>query len=73
MNLYSPLQASPTDPVSPNILLNVTLADLHQLIVDTIYATRDKLLPIYMKVEEAGIITKKEVYPRLGIGGRLQC
>ena len=35
MNLYSLLQASASDPVSPNILLNVTLADLHQLVVDT--------------------------------------
>ena len=29
MNLYSLLQASATDPISTNILLNVTLADLH--------------------------------------------
>ena len=70
MNLYSLLQASATDPVSPNILLNVTLADLHQLVVDTIDATREKLLPIYMKMksEEDRLLTKKEVCSQLGIG-----
>ena len=68
LNLYSLLQASATDPVSPNILLNVTLADLHQLVVDTIDATREKLLPIYMKSEEDRLLTKKEVCSQLGIG-----
>ena len=29
MNLYSLLQTSASDPVSPNVLLNVSLADLH--------------------------------------------
>ena len=68
MNVYSLLQASATDPVSPNILLNVTLADLHQLVVDTIDATREKLLSIYMKSEEDRLLTKKEVCSQLGIG-----
>ena len=58
MNLYSLLQASATDPVSPNIFINVTLADLYQLVVDTIDATREKLLPIYMKSEEDRLLTK---------------
>lgn len=67
MNLYSLLQASATDPVSPNILLNVTLADLHQLVVDTIDATRDRLLPLLMKAEEDRLLTKAEVCAKLGI------
>ena len=45
MNLYNLLQASLSDPNSPNILLTVSLADLHQLVVDTIDATRERLLP----------------------------
>ena len=68
MNLYNLLQASLSDPNSPNILLTVTLADLHQLVVDTIDATRDRLLPIFMKAEEDRLLTKKEVCAQLGIG-----
>ena len=47
MNLYNLLQASLSDPNSPNILLTVSLSDLHQLVVDTIDATRDRLLPLF--------------------------
>lgn len=68
MNLYNLLQASLSDPNSPNILLTVTLADLHQLVVDTIDATRDRLLPLFMKAEEDRLLTKKEVCAQLGIG-----
>lgn len=68
MNLYSLLQATLSDPNSPNIVLNVTLADLHQLVVDTIDATRERLLPLYMKAEEDRLLTKKEVCVQLGIG-----
>ncbi|WP_300776490.1 helix-turn-helix domain-containing protein [uncultured Akkermansia sp.] len=68
MNLYTLLQATLSDPSSPNIVLNVTLADLHQLVVDTIDATRERLLPILMKAEEDRLLTKKEVYAQLGIG-----
>lgn len=68
MNLYNLLQASLSDPNSPNILLTVTLADLHQLVVDTIDATRDRFLPLFMKAEEDRLLTKKEVCAQLGIG-----
>lgn len=68
MNLYTLLQATLSDPDSPNIVLNVTLADLHQLVVDTIDATRERLLPLYMKAEEDRLLTKKEVCAQLGIG-----
>lgn len=67
MNLYTLLQATLSDPNSPNIVLNVTLADLHQLMVDTIDATRERLLPLYMKAEEDRLLTKKEVCAQLGI------
>ena len=67
MNLYSLLQASLSDPNSPNILLTVSLSDLHQLVVDTIDATRDRLLPLLMKVEEDRLLTKAEVCAKLGI------
>ena len=67
MNLFQLLQATLSDPSSPNIVLNVTLADLHQLMVDTIDATRDRLLPLYMKAEEDRLLTKKEVCAQLGI------
>lgn len=67
MNLYTLLQATLSDPDSPNIVLNVTLADLHQLVVDTIDATRERLLPLYMKAEEDRLLTKKEVCAQLGI------
>ena len=68
LNLYFLLQASASDPISPNLLLNVILADLHQLVVDTIDATRERVLPIYMKSEEDHLLTKKEVFSQLGIG-----
>lgn len=68
MNLYNLLQVSLSDPNSPNILLTVSLADLHQLVVDTIDATRERLLPIFMKAEEDRLLTKKEVCAQLGIG-----
>ena len=38
------------------------------LVVDTIDATREKLLPIYMKSVEDRLLTKKEVCLQLGIG-----
>lgn len=68
MNLYNLLQASLSDPNSPNILITVSLSDLHQLVVDTIDATRDRLLPLFMKAEEDRLLTKKEVCAQLGIG-----
>lgn len=67
MNLYNLLQASLSDPNSPNILLTVSLADLHQLVVDTIDATRERLLPLYMEAEQDRSSTKKEVAERLGV------
>lgn len=67
MNLYNLLQASLSDPNSPNILLTVTLADLHQLVVDTIDATREQLLPLLMKSEDERLLTKEEVCDKLGI------
>lgn len=67
MNLYNLLQASLSDPNSPNILLTVSLSDLHQLMVDTIDATRDRLLPLFMKAEEDRLLTKAEVCAKLGI------
>ena len=67
MNLYNLLQASLSDPNSPNILLTVSLSDLHQLVVDTIDATRDRLPPLFMKAEEDRLLTKAEVCAKLGI------
>ena len=67
MNLYNLLQASLSDPNSPNILLTVSLSDLHQFVVDTIDATRDRLLPLFMKAEEDRLLTKAEVCAKLGI------
>ena len=67
MNLYNLLQASLSDPNSPNILLTVSLSALHQLVVDTIDATRDRLLPLFMKAEEDRLLTKAEVCAKLGI------
>lgn len=67
LNLFDLLQASTSDPDSPNILLTVSLADLHQLVVDTIESTRERLLPIFMKQEEDRLLTKKEVCAKLGI------
>ena len=69
MNLYSLLQASASDPISPNILLNVTLADLHQLVVDTIEATRDRLLPVLIEQEnQKGLLKREEAMKLLGVG-----
>lgn len=68
MNLYNRLQASFSDPNSPNILLTVSLSDLHQLVVDTIDATRDRLLSLFIKADEDRLLTKKEVCAQLGIG-----
>lgn len=68
MNLYSLLQAAESDPSAPNILVSVPLADLRQLVIDTIDATRERLLPLFMKAEEDRLLTKKEVCVQLGIG-----
>ena len=68
MNLYSLLQAAESDPSAPNILVSVPLADLRQLVIDTIDATREHLLPLFMKAEEDRLLTKKEVCVQLGIG-----
>ena len=67
MDLYSLLQNTQNSPDAPCINISVSLADLHQLVVDTIDATRDRLLPLFMKAEEDRLLTKKEVCARLGI------
>lgn len=68
VNLYNLLQASLSDPNSPSIHLTVSLADLHQLVVDTIDATRERLLPLFMKASEDRLLSKDEVAKQLGIG-----
>ncbi len=68
VNLYNLLQASLSDSNSPSILLTVSLADLHQLVVDTIDATRERLLPLFMKASEDRLLSKDEVAKQLGIG-----
>ena len=68
MNLYNLIKASLSDSNSPNILLTVSLADLHQLMVDTIDATRERLLPLFMKASEDRLLSKEEVAKQLGIG-----
>ena len=68
VNLYNLLKASLSDPNSPSILLTVSLADLHQLVVDTIDATRERLLPLFMKASEDRLLSKEEVAKQLGIG-----
>lgn len=68
VNLYNLLKASLSDSNSPNILLTVSLADLHQLMVDTIDATRERLLPLFMKASEDRLLSKEEVAKQLGIG-----
>lgn len=68
MNLYNLLKASLSDSNSPNILLTVSLADLHQLMVDTIDATRERLLPLFIKASEDRLLSKDEVAKQLGIG-----
>ncbi len=67
LSLFEILQAYTTDPGSPNILLTVSLTDLHQLVVDTIDATRERLLPLYMEAEKDKALTKKEVADQLGV------
>ncbi len=68
VNLYNLLQASLSDSNSSSILLTVSLADLHQLVVDTIDATRERLLPLFMKASEDRLLSKDEVAKQLGIG-----
>ena len=68
VNLYNLLQASLSDSNSPSILLTVSLADLHQLVVDTIDATRERLLPLFMNASEDCLLSKDEVAKQLGIG-----
>ncbi len=68
VNLYNLIKASLSDSNSPNILLTVSLADLHQLMVDTIDATRERLLPLFMKASEDRLLSKEEVAKQLGIG-----
>lgn len=68
MNLYNLLKASLSDSNSPNILLTVSLADLHQLMVDTIDATRERPLPLFIKASEDRLLSKEEVAKQLGIG-----
>ena len=68
VNLYNLLQASLSDSNSPSILLTVSLTDLHQLVVDTIDATRERLLPLFMKASEDRLLSKDEVAKQLGIG-----
>lgn len=65
--MYSLLDSLSRDANAPNIVLNVTLADLRQLMVDTIDAMRERLLSIFMKAEEDKLLTPKEVSDRLGI------
>ena len=59
VNLYNLIKASLSDSNSPNILLTVSLADLHQLMVDTIDATRERLLPLFMKASEDRLLSKE--------------
>lgn len=66
-SLYDLLQVSLSDPDSPNILLTVHLSDLHQLVVDTIEATRERLLPIFMEAEKDKPLTKKQAAEQLGV------
>ena len=68
VNLYNLIKASLSDSNSPNILPTVSLADLHQLMVDTIDATRERLLPLFMKASEDRLLSKEEVAKQLGIG-----
>lgn len=66
--LYTLLESLKSDSSAPNIVLTVTLADLHQLVVDTIDATRERLLPLLIKANEERYLTPKEVAKQLGIG-----
>ena len=67
LSLYDLLQVSSSDHDSPNILLTVHLSDLHQLVVDTIEATRERLLPIFMEAEKDKPLTKKQAAEQLGV------
>lgn len=67
LSLFEILQAYTADPASPNILLTVSLTDLHQLVVDTIEATRERLLPIFMEAEKDKPLTKKQAAEQLGV------
>ena len=66
-SLYNLLQLSLPDPDSPNIRPTVHLSDLHQLVVDTIEATRERILPVYMDAEKERSLTRKEVAEQLGV------
>lgn len=66
--LYTLLESLKSDPNAPNIVLTVTLADLHQLMVDTIDATRERLLPLLVRASEDRLLTPKEAADQLGIG-----
>lgn len=66
-SLYDLLQVSMSDPDSPNILLTVHLSDLHQLVVDTIEATRERLLPIFMEADKDKPLTKEQAAEQLGV------
>ena len=68
VNLYNLIKASLSDSNSPNILLTVSLADIHQLLLYTIDATRERLLPLFMKASEDRLLSKEEVAKQLGIG-----
>lgn len=69
VNLYNLLKASLSDSNSPNILLTVSLADLHQLMVDTIDATRERLLPLLKEgFRRSPSFQKEEVAKQLRIG-----
>ena len=72
MNLYSLLQSTQNTPDAPCINISVSLADLPQLVVDTIDATRDGLLPLFMKAEEDRLLTEKEVCAKLKHKGNLR-
>ena len=67
MKLYSLLESLDSGPNAPNILIHVSLADLRQLVVDTIDATRERLLPLFIRAEEDKLLTKKEVATLLNI------
>ena len=67
LSLFEILQAYTADPDSPKILLSVHLSDLQQLVVDTIEATRERLLPIFMEVEKDKPLTKKQAAEQLGV------
>lgn len=69
VNLYNLLKASLSDSNSPNILLTVSLADLHQLMVDTIDATRERLLPPFGKRLPKIAFFQKRKSPNSSVSG----